>query len=161
MATPIAIAVFFLQYWVDKYNMFRRSAPIDFGYVLSKQIFTIFEATLFFFTFGYFLWDLYIHYDNSVHIKPINVVALVISAQYAGFYIFVSQSVKNKIIGNQEKMYMESYEYYEKANKFKSTYFSENPATSFLKTDKPTELVPKTLEKKNREPNVPRPPNNY
>ena len=32
LATPIMIAIFFVQYWVDKYNLFRRySSPIDFG----------------------------------------------------------------------------------------------------------------------------------
>lgn len=36
LATPIAIVVFFLEYWVDKYNLFRRSSPIDFGFVLGK-----------------------------------------------------------------------------------------------------------------------------
>lgn len=36
LATPIAIVIFFLEYWVDKYNLFRRSAPIDFGFVLGK-----------------------------------------------------------------------------------------------------------------------------
>lgn len=168
VATPIAIGVFLVQYWVDKYNLFRRSSPIDFGYMLSKDIFTIFEVSLFFFTFGYFLWDLYIHYDpvqRSVKVKPINIVSLVISAQYAGFYLFVPQAVKNKIIGSQEKMYFESYAYYEKENKFKSTYFSENPATSFLKSEKAVkkqgEPAVKTLEKKSKVAPLPPPPGQY
>jgi len=42
-ATLIMIAIFFIQYWVDKYNLFRRySSPVDFGSELIKWIFKIF-----------------------------------------------------------------------------------------------------------------------
>jgi hypothetical protein len=166
LATPIAVGVFIVQYWVEKYNLFRRSSPIDFGYALGKDIFTIFEVTLFFFTFGYFLWDLHIHSEGGIKIKPLNIISLVISAQYAGFYLFVPQGVKNKIIGNQEKMYFESYDYYQKADKFKTTYDSENPATAFLMKDKNIpkkmgEVNIKILEKGAPNKGSPPPPPNY
>ena len=42
-ATPVLIYIFCLQYWVDKYNLFRRySCPVDFGAELIKKIFIMF-----------------------------------------------------------------------------------------------------------------------
>ena len=42
-ATVIMIGIFFLQYWVDKYNLLRRySSPVDFGPDLIRHIFRIF-----------------------------------------------------------------------------------------------------------------------
>lgn len=57
MATPIVIGIFFVQYWIDKYNLFRRfSMPISFNYTLSRAVFKIFQTSLFAFALGNFLF---------------------------------------------------------------------------------------------------------
>ncbi len=92
--------------------------------------------SLFLFTFGYFGWDLLIRYDQGVKVKIMNIASLLISAQYAGFYLVVPQVIKNKIVENKELLDPISYNQYQKENAFTTTYFYENPATMFLKEKK-------------------------
>lgn len=65
-----------------------------------------------------------------------NIASLLISAQYAGFYLVVPQVIKNKIVENKELLDPISYNQYQKENAFTTTYFYENPATMFLKEKK-------------------------
>lgn len=62
MATPIVIIIFFIQYWIDKYNLFRRfSLPVSFNFALSRIVFKIFRLSLLAFAVGNFLFAPDVH----------------------------------------------------------------------------------------------------
>lgn len=82
------------------------------------------------------MWDLLIHYDNGFKFKLMNIASLLISAQYAGFYLAVPQAIKNKIVESKESLDPQSYNEYQERNMFNTTFYSENPATAFLKSEK-------------------------
>lgn len=66
ITTPILICIFAIQFWVDKYNLFKRfSCPVDFGVELIKKIFTIFETSILLFVIGHLMWDWKINKDES------------------------------------------------------------------------------------------------
>jgi hypothetical protein len=59
------IVIFILQYWIDKYNLFRRSScPLDFNIALTKLIFKAFECSILIFAIGTFILDLKIRVND-------------------------------------------------------------------------------------------------
>ncbi len=88
------IIIFAIQYWVDKYNLFRRfSCPTDFNYRLFTGIsiltFKIFEYSLFFFALGNLLLAPRIHTDSSRGgYSTINIVSLILVILYY-FIMFI------------------------------------------------------------------------
>jgi hypothetical protein len=82
-ANPIIIIAFIIQYWVDKYNAFRRySAPYDLVFEYSERVLCLFEISLIFFSLSHFLWDLDIHYDATLEIRLLNIFGLVLATLY-------------------------------------------------------------------------------
>ena len=64
IATPILICIFAIQFWVDKYNLFKRfSCPVDFDAELIKKIFIMFETSTLLSVIGHLMWDLKINKD--------------------------------------------------------------------------------------------------
>ena len=58
-AIGILALVFTAQYWLDKYNLFRKfSCPLDFNFFLSRLAFKGFECSLFVFAVGTFIFDM-------------------------------------------------------------------------------------------------------
>ena len=105
-ATPIVIIIFFLQYWVDKYNLFKRfSSPAPFGVDLIRLILKCFEFSLLFFTIGFLFWDHIIHFDPSTTSRILNIVNLAITVIYASFIIFVPPSMKKKLLGEDDQSF--------------------------------------------------------
>lgn len=98
--TPIVIVIFFLQYWVDKYNLFKRfSSPAPFGLDLISLIIKSFEVSMLFFAAGFFFWDSLIHYDSDQTYKAINIANLAITILFVCFSLFVPSTLKKKILG--------------------------------------------------------------
>lgn len=57
IGTIFLIIIFIIEFWVDKYNLFRRySNPVAFGQDLVRLVTTAFQFSLFLFALGYFLW---------------------------------------------------------------------------------------------------------
>jgi hypothetical protein len=58
-AVMMLIVIFTIQYWIDKYNLFRRySCPLDFNIDLTKLVFKAFECSILIFAIGTFIFDL-------------------------------------------------------------------------------------------------------
>ena len=57
IGSAILVVIFILQYWVDKYNVFRRfSNPVAFGQDLVRLVIRSFEFSLFVFALGFYIW---------------------------------------------------------------------------------------------------------
>lgn len=138
VACPILIIFFFIQYWVDKYNLFRRfSSTSPFGQDLIFTIMKSFEISLFLFVAGFFIWDSVIHYDSKPVYKTINIVNLSISGLYVCFSILVPRHIKAKCLGEDNVSYERlPYSYYRSQNTFEKTFWRESPATACLKETK-------------------------
>ena len=57
LASLLIALVFMVQYWVDKFNLFKRfSYSFDIGFFLSKLILKAFECSLVIFAVGHIIW---------------------------------------------------------------------------------------------------------
>ena len=93
--------MYFLQYWLDKYNLFRRhSYPTDLGADLNRMIFKILEISVLLAAIGHFLWDLSIHYDISAGFKAINIINLSIAIIYIGISFLAPKSLSKRVFGD-------------------------------------------------------------
>lgn len=96
-ATPVLIIIFFIQFWVDKYNLFKRySCPVDFGEELIKKIFIIFETSILISVIGHLLWDLKTNKENEKYVV-LNLTNFVLAGLFVGFELFATDSLKKKI----------------------------------------------------------------
>jgi hypothetical protein len=138
MATPILFVYFILQYWVDKYNLFRRfSTPVPFGQDLVTLVNRSFEFNLFMFAVGFFIWQSSVHFDTPTTYRVINIITLFIATAWVSFSIFVPRHIKDKMFGEQAISYERlTYTYYRSQGQFAKTYFRESPATFCLKETK-------------------------
>lgn len=134
-ATPILIIIFFIQYWVDKYNLFRRfSSPAPFGQDLIRMVLKSFEVSLLIFVVGYIFWGSQVHYDSQPIYRTLNLINLVIAVLYTAFSLFVPYRLKVKILGEDEQSFERlPYSHYRSKNTFEKTFWRENPATACLK----------------------------
>lgn len=58
----ILALIFFVQYWVDKYNLFQRfSCPTDFNFRLSRTTLKTFEVCILVFALGNYIFSFSIH----------------------------------------------------------------------------------------------------
>ena len=81
LATPYLALVFFIQYWVDKVNLFKRfNAPVTFSYSLSVLIFKIFQSVVLLFALGTFLFIPYAHKHSGYTI--LNYITLLVAIIY-------------------------------------------------------------------------------
>lgn len=98
LATPILVFIFFLQYWVDKYNLFRRfSYPVDMGPSLNRMIIKIFELSILMAAVGHMVWDAKIHYDSSASFKTLNIINLAIAALYTSISMVAPYSISKRV----------------------------------------------------------------
>lgn len=83
IAVPITLILFIMQYWLDKYNLFRRlSSPVDLGYMLVSLILNIFKWYVLVLSVGNLYWHLMISskmHKVSIAIYIINIVIAIIS----------------------------------------------------------------------------------
>lgn len=136
LSSPILILVLVLQYWVDKYLLFKKmSSPIDLGYQLTRLIIKCFECSLLLFTVGNLYWHGKIDRKSSRFSNSINTLSVAVSAVYLLVSLFCPKYIKEAVLGKvlKEKIYHHSYTYYQKTSKFKKLYWKENPSSSFLK----------------------------
>lgn len=98
LAAPILIVVFVLQYWIDKYNLFRRSSfPNDLGASLNRMIFKIFEVSMLFSALGHFIWESDVHFGITTAYQVINIVNLSLAVIYVGITFFAPYRITRKI----------------------------------------------------------------
>jgi hypothetical protein len=80
IAIPTLIVIFFFQYWIDKFTLFKRSSVKSrFSYNLSLYIRKMFESSLFIFALGNLVFSYYLA-DESVVV--INVIAMIIATLF-------------------------------------------------------------------------------
>lgn len=95
-ATPILIVIFFIQFWVDKYNLFRRfSYSVDLGTSLYRMILKAFELSMVLAVVGHFIWDSN-HIDEKSCYKALNLISLGLSIIYTGISFFAPRSFSKK-----------------------------------------------------------------
>lgn len=126
LSVPILLVAFCLQYWVDKYILFKRlSSPVDFGYQLTKLIIKCFECSLLIFTIGNLYWHEKINRKASRFCNSINILSVAISVIYLLISLLCPRYIKDSILGKimRENLYEHSYTYYSKANKFTRLYW--------------------------------------
>lgn len=138
LGSVILTLFFFVQYWVDKYNLFRRfSNPVAFGPALVDLVIKAFEFSLFVFAVGFFIWQSDVHFDITPGFRVMNIITLVIAILFTIYAILVPSRIKNKIVG-QDVISFEhiNYDHYRSTGAFLKTYFRESPATFCLKETK-------------------------
>ena len=89
MTTPIMALIFFVQYWVDKFNLFKRfSCPVNFDYRLSQGILKLFDFSLILFALGNFVFAPDVH-ETAWQWTAINIITLCISTIYCILIAFM------------------------------------------------------------------------
>jgi hypothetical protein len=131
IATPCLILTLLAQYWIDKYNLFKRSScKNEMDFFLSRTILKIFEASLFIFAFGNFVFSIVVH---NKYVNSVNIAALVITGLYTLFIMFAPRHLEKKIFGSYEEVEKKAYSECMKERLFKEQYWTCNPATKFVK----------------------------
>lgn len=131
VTTPILVISFFIQFWVDKLNLFTRcSHPRNFSFHLTRSIVKIFEAAIFVFACGTVLFGIYVH-DNRVN--PINLATLALAGIYLWFLLGSSLRLERKLFGSYESSQSLTYDDCAADGRFEETFWTENPATYLVK----------------------------
>ena len=113
VAAPILIIVFVLQYWIDKYNLFRRSSfPNDLGASLNRMIFKLFEISILMSAVGHFVWDSEVHFGISNGFRIINIINLALAVIYVSITFFAPYSVTRKIFLDEIDFEHHQYRYF-------------------------------------------------
>lgn len=133
--TPLAVLCLFptlcAQYWIDKYNLFRRcSLKHEIDFELSRAILKIFECSLLLFAVGNLLFSLVLH---KAYLNKLNVASLVISALYCAFSLFAPRHLEQRLFGRYEEIEKTAYTDCLRNRRFKHQYWTQNPATMFVK----------------------------
>lgn len=85
---PILVIIFFIQFWIDKLNLFKRSShPHNFSFYLTRNILKIFEASVFIFGLGTLVFGFYIH---ASLFNILNIICFGISTLYLWFLLGAS-----------------------------------------------------------------------
>ena len=87
----ILIVIYTVQYWVDKYNLFKRfSCPTNFNYRFSMFTLKIFECSIFFFALSNLLFAPIIHTNNhGGDDRTINIVSVYLAFIYCVSIFFL------------------------------------------------------------------------
>lgn len=86
ICVPALAIIFFFQFWIDKYNLTKRSSfKYTFEFTLSKTSLKMFELSIIIFSLG----NLTFSYYANDEIKIINLVALGISLAYVIIIFFI------------------------------------------------------------------------
>ena len=89
LATPVLIFFYVLQYWLDKFNLFKRfSSPMDFSNHYTELMVSLFEVSIVFFAVGHFLWDSSVHFDANPGFKVMNILSIVLAVVYVCLFMF-------------------------------------------------------------------------
>lgn len=136
IAVPVICILFFLQYWVDKYVLLRRSSlKYHFGYFLCNETSKLFESSVFALGLGNFIFSLYIH---NFQLSVISVVGFGIATVFTILVWVTPKKLEAIIFGQYE--YNEKYTYDDCLHdgKFQATYWAQNPATFLIEEEKIT-----------------------
>ena len=124
LSSPILIIMFAIQYWLDKYNLFRRhSYPTDLGADLNLMIFKIFEICLLLSAVGHLVWDTSIHFDITVGFKTINIINASIALIYIGISFLASKNITKRVFSQGTSFEHHQYRYYLDNKKFRKTFY--------------------------------------
>ena len=86
---PVIMLIFFINYWIDKFNLFKRSSlRFAFNFSLNRYISKVFETSLLIFAGGNFIFSLYLH---NLQVTIINIIGLSIALLFA-FLIWIAPS---------------------------------------------------------------------
>jgi len=135
--TSILLPVFFLQYWLDKFNLFKRySYNIDIGYSYSQLMISIFELSMLAFAVSHFLWDQQIHFtENLVH-KLANIASIAVVVLYLLNRKRVIKIVEKRLLNRKKVINISSYreKLMEPHNTNPKMFATENPAHNCFKS---------------------------
>jgi hypothetical protein len=125
-----AIMFFIGQYWIDKYNLFKRSrVQYDFNFLLTRKIIKIFESSIFFKAVGTLFFTYLIHGEIGL----LNWIILIISVLYLGFLLAGKRVYEKWIFGKYEMLDKVTYDDCVAEKGFDETYWKSNPATNLIK----------------------------
>ena len=89
IAVPITLSLFIMQYWVDKYNLFKRlSSPVDIGYKLVGLTLDIFRGFVLVLAVGNFYWHKMIRVKTHRASDVIYIINIVIAFGVVAFHFF-------------------------------------------------------------------------
>ena len=130
LLAPILIAIFVLQYWIDKWNIFRRySCSVRYSFEFVELLIKMFELSIVLFAVAHLIWNSYIRFDS---IGLLNVITYLISIVYWSFSAFSPSYKINKWLNIERKPCAFSFSDYDNfmIRKFTKTYETNNPVTS-------------------------------
>ena len=126
---PIAIVSMFVQFWLVKIILFRRSSFYHtFTFNLTRHVSKMFESSLMIFALGNFIFAMHI----KAGLNYMNIIGLVISLIYVTFITFVPEKLERRIVGQYERCERPMYDDCVSDGKFARTYWKENPATCLV-----------------------------
>ena len=112
-ATPLLVVILIVQYWVDKWDIFKRYAcPIQYNLSFNELVLRIFEIALCLNSVCFMGWDLYIHFDSSIRYRVLNIVSIFISALYIAFMMLASDYEKRRFLCIPKILYSISFSDY-------------------------------------------------
>ena len=135
IGVPSMAVIFFFQYWVDKFNLFRRSSLFyQIHFSLSAYIVRMAEFSIFLFAVGMNLFSYKVHHSVTLF----NILCLAISLVYLIFVFTLPTQTEKKLFRRYESLETKSYDECVKAGKFQSTFWSRNPVTMLIEEDSVT-----------------------
>ncbi len=103
MAIPLLFVIFFIQYWIDKFNLFTRSSlSFTVNFLLSRGALKLFELSLFLFALGNFIFSRKTHDNQDSHSTYINIASLIISTLYCTISTLAPAHIEKRIFGSYE-----------------------------------------------------------
>lgn len=123
------VIIFFLQYWVDKYNLFRRSSLFyELEYSISRYILKMAEGSILVFAIGSFYFSMRL----STHIDTFLLISMILAFVYVMISILLPEKQSRKLFRSYEKCEIFEYDQCVRDGKFKETYWLNNPATKLI-----------------------------
>lgn len=102
VATPCLIVAFTLQYWIDKYNLFKRSScKHELDFFLSRTMLKVFEASILIAALGNYVFSIVLHND---YVNGVNVAALIVAGVYTLFSMFAPRHLEKRIFSSYEEI---------------------------------------------------------
>lgn len=144
VVTPILIISFTIQFWEDKYNLFRRcSLSKRFNFTLTRYILKTFEACVFVYALGGLTFSYHIRKGNQLtsigpdvgNLSIIQIVTFAIGFAYLLFLIVASIRIERKTFGSYQSEETNMYDDCVADGKFEETYWTSNPATHLVREE--------------------------
>lgn len=119
-----------MQYWVDKFILFRRSSTkFHFGFTLAKYTSKLFESSIFFLALGNLIFSNYVH---NYQFTVINLVSFGLATLFTILVWATPKSIEKIIFGEYEYNEKNTYDDCLSDGKFDVTYWTQNPATFLI-----------------------------